>query len=354
MRILIAGEWVPHGKARLYRRAFEQLSVQVAVVDSLEYYTISFSNRLLNLFLRQLIPFKASWGIQRYYGAGRFNSVVIERVSDYKPDLVFFVKPILVPPETVQSVKKMGALAFSWYPDDAMNPRTASPQFYKSIPFYDCHFTTKSYNVQNFLALGAKRVRFLPHSIDSALYCPVSVSVEEAALGSDIVFVGTNYENERSDLLEALCREGFNIKVYGERWNKLSKKSCLRKRGCVQYRPAYLEDYCKVMSASKIALGLLAKVIPEQHTVRTFEIPACGAFMLHERTDEAMSFFEEGKEAEFFGSFEELVEKIKYYLAHDAERRKIAEAGHRKATSEGFSYRSRAREILKIYEEINQ
>ena len=108
------------------------------------------------------------------------------------------------------------------------------------------------------------------------------------------------------------------------------------------------------MSASKIALGLLAKVIPERHTARMFEIPACGAFMLHERTEEAMSFFEEGKEAEFFGSFEELVEKIKYYLAHDAERKRIAEEGRKKAASEAFSYRSRAREILNVYEEINQ
>ena len=43
--------------------------------------------------------------------------------------------------------------------------------------------------------------------------------------------------------------------------------------------------------------------------------------MMAERTDEHLSMFEENKEAVYFSSKEELLEKCKYYLVHDSERK---------------------------------
>ena len=61
-----------------------------------------------------------------------------------------------------------------------------------------------------------------------------------------------------------------------------------------------------------------------QVKLRDFEVPAAGGFYLVERTEEYDEFFRPGVEVETWGTLGELIDKIRYYLSHDAERRRIA------------------------------
>ena len=74
----------------------------------------------------------------------------------------------------------------------------------------------------------------------------------------------------------------------------------------IENKGLYSEDYSKSFQAFKISLCFLRKINYDQQTTRTVEIPACGGFMIAERTAEHKAMFEEGKEAEFFSSNEEL------------------------------------------------
>jgi spore maturation protein CgeB len=82
--------------------------------------------------------------------------------------------------------------------------------------------------------------------------------------------------------------------------------------------------------------------------MRTFEVLACGAFMLAERTAEHQEFFREGEEVGYFSSAEELVEKVRYYLNHDSERQRMAEAAYHKVTSANHTYAHRLQQILEL------
>ena len=55
--------------------------------------------------------------------------------------------------------------------------------------------------------------------------------------------------------------------------------------------------------------------------------------------------FEEDREIVMFRSPEELLEKVDYYLAHDRERRQIAEAGLKKVMR-CYTYEKKMRELL--------
>src|SRR6185503_19285906 len=100
----------------------------------------------------------------------------------------------------------------------------------------------------------------------------------------------------------------------------------------------YADDYARALTGARIGLGFLRKVCPDQHTTRTFEIPACGSLLLADRTDDHQGFFAEGKEAEFFASDEELVDKVMFYSSHESARRAIAEAGSRRSVDSQYAY----------------
>ena len=90
----------------------------------------------------------------------------------------------------------------------------------------------------------------------------------------------------------------------------------------------------------------MRKVCADQHTTRTFEIPACGSLLLADRTEEHQEFFEEGKEAEFFASMDELLDKVEFYCGNESARRRVAEAGLKRCTDGNYAYVHRLKVVL--------
>ena len=67
-----------------------------------------------------------------------------------------------------------------------------------------------------------------------------------------------------------------------------------------------------------------------QLKARVFETMLSGALLLEERNDQTARYFEDGVDYVSFGSEQELVDKIRYYLKNDERRAAIAESGRRK------------------------
>lgn len=68
--------------------------------------------------------------------------------------------------------------------------------------------------------------------------------------------------------------------------------------------------------------------------------------MLGERTPRHLDYFEEGKEAEYFCSNTEMLEKVKYYTENGDRREKIARAGRERCVASGYSMRAQLEQML--------
>jgi spore maturation protein CgeB len=106
---------------------------------------------------------------------------------------------------------------------------------------------------------------------------------------------------------------------------------------CEQSSPASEPNYS--------SLSDLAGHSTEQIKGRNFEVPGTGGFLLTQHAAHLEDYYEPGREVVSFHSTAEMIEKVRYYLTHDAERTAIAETGYRR-TLRDHTYQQRFQDIF--------
>jgi len=279
------------------------------------------------------------------------NQNLIQLLKKHNVNMLWLDKALNIRPETLNIVRQINpkTIIVGYSPDDMMAKHNQTRNFLKGISLYDIYFTTKSFNVNELQALGCPRVVFVGNAYDPKLHEPVVVTYkDQLKFGGKVGFIGA-YEKERAEQLLYLAENGVSVRVWGPNWRQNRKLSHPNLK--MEGRALWGGDYAKAICSFDINLAFLCKVNRDLQTTRSVEIPACGAFMLAERTDEHLSLFEEGKEAEFFSTNKELLEKVRYYLTHEEDRGKIANAGRNRCLKSGYSYRDRLSEMLSIISE---
>ena len=270
---------------------------------------------------------------------------IIEKVSKINPEIIWVDKGIIIPSSTFKIIKMRFSkiIMIHYSPDDMMNPRNQTKYYLDCIPLYDLHVTTKSYNVDELYNIGARSVLFVNNAFAPEIHKPYQLTEEEVKkFSSDVSFIGS-IEKERAEIIFWLAENGIKITVWGKNWQPV-----LKKHKNIRLISNWFADekYAKIICATKINLAFLRKVNRDLQTTRTTEIPACGGFMLAERTDEHLKLFKENEEAVFFSDNDELKRKIEYYLSNENERIKIALNGYRKCTSAGYDNITMVKKVI--------
>jgi spore maturation protein CgeB len=227
------------------------------------------------------------------------------------------------------------------FPDTLFNLRD---NVVAGLPLYDLFCTHTRAGLRHLEALGCRAPFYLPLAADPALHRPLPLSAEEQReLGCDVVYVG-NWREDHEALLGHL--EGFDLAIWGTPlWQRARAGSFVRAR----WRGRALvagDAYSKAHIAAKVCLNPIDPLNLPGHNMRTFELAACGVFALMTRSEDTSTIFREGESVALFGSPAEMVEKVRHYLAHPEERRRIAAAAHELVVHGGHTYLDRARTIV--------
>lgn len=340
--VFVAPLW--YGGTSLQRMlAMQDLEYNVLPIDTEPQYVQKKQRRFLYRVRRKLL------GPSDLTNA---NHAIIQILKKYAIDILWLEGALTTTPETLKTVRELSpkTIIAGYSPDDMAAKHSQSRTFLGGLPLYHVYFTTKSYGVKELGSLGVSRTFFVGNAYDLGTHRPITISEEEKRMfGGGVGFVG-DYEIERAQFIFYLAQHGIPVRVWGTNWNRKCKLNHHNMR--IEYKPLWGDEYAKAICAFDINLAFLRKINRDLQTQRSVEIPACGGFMLAERTTEHLELFKEGKEAAFFDSREELLEKVRYYLNHEDERRRIAQAGRDKCLKSGYSYHERIKEMLRIVYEL--
>jgi hypothetical protein len=295
--------------------------------------------------------FRIAWKLRVPFDTTKVNGNIHDAIRDSLFDIVWIEKGNMILPWTLRRIKKSlpNAWLISVSEDDMYASHGHSLWYRFGLRHYDLVFTTKEYNLSELKLFGATSTKLFLDSYDENLHKPMQLTgVDRERFSCDVSAVGA-FEKERAEALLCLAEHGVQVIVWGNDWGGQVN---LHPNLIIKNEFLFGEDYSKAICATKINLNFLRKINRDEVTSRSVEIPACGGFMLSERTARHLEFFEEGKEAAFFGSNEELLKKVKFYLEKTVERETIAQAGMERCKKSGYSMRSQLDQMLRTASEF--
>lgn len=219
-----------------------------------------------------------------------------------------------------------------------------------AAPLYDLAITNDFYHAIQWRELGARRVETLPLSaIDPEFHHPFALSEDEQRrYGCEVGFVGTlvpdRLYGERIAALEAL-RE-FDLGI----WSVHEVPASLRRF----YRGAALgEEMLRATAAGAIALNPHGDFMRWGGNMRLFEACGVGAFQLVDDRPGVREWFRDGEHLVIYRDRDHLRALVRYYLAHDDERRQIADAGRAHALAH-HTYDQRMARFVELIEDVRR
>jgi spore maturation protein CgeB len=288
-------------------------------------------------------PDKLGWWQHRLLFGPRItraNRALIAQVERERPDVVLMYLGHHYGAATIRRLSELSFVSL-FHSDDPFGPRKRHPRYRllrSALRFYHgAHFYRQATTVDA-RARGMARAETL---ID--FYRPWVDYPRPGPQDDEAVFIGHFEPGFRVACLSAATRAGLPVRVFSNesRWrNELPEDV----RQAAKLAPGlYGEAYREKLTRAKVCLCFLSRWNRDVYTRRVFEVPACGGFLLCERNPFMQSLYEEDREAVYFGSPDELVDKLRYYLTHEAERSAIAAAGHARVLSGGHDIHSRLR-----------
>lgn len=253
------------------------------------------------------------------HGVEKMSHLLLDEVQQFAPDVLFgiwFNEEHDPARDVIRTISRTTPCrTVGWFCDSHWRYDTFDRRWYDYLDFQT---TTSQSALERFTSDG------LAAKVIKTQWAGAPGYRREPAIARDVdvSFVGQNY-GSRGDVIEQVRRAGIDVQVFGAGWP--APASRLTFRGMV-----------RLFNRSRINLNLNNAVDAtfKQIKGRNFEVPACGGFLLTETAENLDEYFRYGEEVDIYDGVDELIDKIRHYLADAEARERIASAGHQRAVAE--------------------
>ena len=271
----------------------------------------------------------------------RYERHLIALSREARPDLLFIDCGIYLAPAAVRTLRASCGQVVHYTSDYFEYNAHIYRKLRQAAPYFSTHVITNSLNIDILRRWGAPEPVLTHFGYSPAEHFPVEPTAKQRAqFTADVAFAG-HREPFYEAMLRALKRAGFTLRIAGSGWVGADFLAPEERVG--QTSP---EDYRAMIACAHTAPAFLSKWNRNTAGGRIFEIAAMGGCLVAERTQEQLGYFADGREADFFGTADELVTKVRRLVQDGANRRALAAAGHRRCLESGYTYRDRMRELI--------
>ncbi len=302
-------------------------------------------------------PSQAKWMQEHGKGLKDQNDwvreIVREQIETIKPDILYLSEPIQFDARFVRTLSHRPKLVVGWRASDIPGDTDWST--------FDLFLSSLTGMRETALKLGAKKaVHFYP-GFPGWIY----EKIRHIQPTHDVAFIGSWNPGQyriRNRLLARLASEAshFSCAMHISGTQPDMPPELAR----LNLGPRFGMEMQRALRSGRIAFDARGEIgvwagttertndlaARETANMRIFEATGSGVFLLTQHHDNLSQYFEIGREIETYRDENEMIEKIRYYIAHPEEREAIARRGHERCVRD-HSLEARARAFDKILRE---
>ncbi len=286
-----------------------------------------------NSLIRQFSPFKSRKLSAKLY-KNKADKILCDYARNYKPDIVFVSFCSSLDSKSVAQIRKAVPNAVIIGEDGDPWPKL-NPRRIETATAFDILLATNDGQwLQDYRDAGVAFCIFMPNCCDPNVDHRYEVDEQWQ---SNILWTGTIEHKLNAD-------SGFRHKLI----TRLDSREDAKLYACLGNPKIGGMEQLYAMSGAKIGVSVSASdPVKLYDSDRLVRLLSCGTFVLARRFPDCELLFKDGEHVKYFESVDEFFELADWYLGHEEERKKIADAGMKRVHEE-FSCTKIAGYILEL------
>lgn len=251
----------------------------------------------------------------------RTDELLVCQIKTYYPDIVYIFGMKYLEPETIRVIRQAAPGVIVVGRDEDPFPDKNRERLAIAAKCDMVVNTSGGAFLETYKKAGVPRCAFLPNVCDPDIqyrYAP------DPKWQADIIFTGKPIHQRLGQV--------------GDRYHLI--ETIAQRPGCRVYGAFGVPrveglDYFRALSNARVALSInITNDIPLYHSDRLINSLSCGPLVLARRVPETELLYQDKKHLCYFDTYEEFIELADWYVQHESERQKIADAGMEQAHRE--------------------